>query len=447
MTTPTTTLDQVQASSGWFPAVSLDLKNGALDSIPQIVPHAALADNFAWVHISGMRPVDAQLYMEHVMRAQYGQITIHDTAETTTESKAQSRRCAIVLGAARAVMASYYRLETTDMNTEEMVLASFTMTPGESIDEVNARKTALPRNNGETDADYLARQALITQRPAAFHTQPGNATTTARNAREQAFYPLTGAEKKWASGVAWLATAVPMLQGVSLVLTGHHYIKTTYNIFMGAHRQCLALGWEGLEDTVRDMGQTYFDMLFHKAAHPISPPRKEAWSRDGQMKERLFKCGHTAADVRLPAMPSELNPVKTYLAEAKMAAPHVVALGGTVETKDGDAIIARVTANVGRAWSADEEAAIVAAGKSWCAKVGPFVCQLVGVNESVQASAATMGTGVQINDTLSTSHSIRKLKAAYPAQYAIGVAAGNALMRHTRDSVEKTGKYEMTVAV
>jgi hypothetical protein len=425
----------------------LDLKNGSLESIPQIVPHAALADNFMWVNIPGMAPAEYQKYMEHVMRAQYGQITMHETAETPAETKLLNRKITIVVGSARSVIASYYRLDTTDMNIEEVVNASFSMTPSIAEDDLPAVRAALPRVDGEDDTAYAARQGLIVARSAAFTAGSGNATSTARAARESNFAPLTDAEKKWAAGVAWLATAVPMLQGVSLVMTGHHYVKQTYNIFMGAHRQCLTLGWEGLDAVVKEMGAAYFDAIFHKAAHPISPPRKEEWSRSGEMKERLFKCGHTAADVRLPAMPSEINPVKTYIAEVKMAAPHVVALGGTVDTTEGDTILSNVAKNVGRLWTEAGEKKLISDGKSWCSKVAPFVCQLVGINESVQAAAQNLGTGIQINDTLSGSHSIRKLKMAYPAQYALGVAAGNALMRHTRDNIERSGKFDIVITV
>lgn len=432
-------LADLPSSESWFTPVDLKMKNGVLGEIPQIAPRSALPDPYHWVVISGLPVPDYRRYVEHVMRATWGQITIANTAETPQADKEKQRKAAIIIGAIRAQVCSTYEVVEGDFNKAECKMAGFKYAPGQSDADY---ATAL--QNWEAQP-HETRGERPEQTRGTFSANGGTATATGRAAREATFARLTEAEKAWAAGCCWLSVCIPVLQGASLVLTGHHYIKNTYNYFEGALKQCIGIKWGDLEAEVTSLGQAFRDYAFHKACHPMSPSRKRQWSRERRMKQILEETGHTAAAIRLPAVPSEVQGLKAGMAVFARGKFTLEQMGAQVTTTEGDSILKALTGPLPDGWTEAMEKQNIQRAKEWVVNNGPSIAYVAGINSASNQAAAMAAGTASVEDTTAKAFSIKKLVETHRAEYNAGANAGRALLRYMADQIEKTGQGLRTI--
>jgi len=205
--------------------------------------------------------------VEHLIRAAYAQMVQTLGSTATPAQMAENRKKAIVLGAIRAGAAGAYKLTPQDMLQHEVV------------------------NSG---MEYVAN-------PEAIRQASQGTTSSARWTAAQSMAVLDPDEEGVVATCVYMGMAVPVLQGVSLVMTGHHYIPTTYNLFKGIKRQALGGVAQGIRTWIESMGESFDDMAFHKACHTISPTLKRSMSKNADVALRLRASGHGSAAIRLPA--------------------------------------------------------------------------------------------------------------------------------------------------
>lgn len=369
-----------------------DLRNGDIANITQAAPKSSIDRSYKWVDIAGLpfnRHISA---VEFHIRGSYAQLVAGGGANATEQERAANKKKAIVLGSIRAGAAEAYRLTQADMNTSECCSGPWSFTLG----ELRAR----------------------------------GGTATALHAVAQQMEALTNVEVQVIGALVYLGMAVPVLQGASLVNSGHHYLPTTKNQFMGMKKQALGVTTREAANWIEAMGETFDDMCFHKACHPISPPAKRNWAKDANIARRLAASGHGAAAIRLPAIPSEAAILKTALALARAAAPVIKTFGHTLSTDVGDQLAIDLR-------DADDilaERAVVTRVQTWASIHASEFAFCAGI---LQHLHETSGRG---RNTLLSAYSVRKLMSDNQQQVANGVAYSRAANNIMRRSLEQ-GTY------
>jgi len=203
----------------------------------------------------------------------------------------------------------------------------------------------------------------------------------------------------------YIGMAVPVLQGVSLVMSGHHYIPPTYNLFKGIKRQALGGCSSEARNWIDGMGEVFDDMAFHKACHPISPTLKRTLSKSSDTAQRLKASGHGAAAIRLPAIPSEASGGKAAIALARSAASTMHQMGHNIDVSIGMGLMTRLE----RAREGQEEADACDAVVNWIANVGDNLAFCAGIVSQVHEST---GTGT---NTILAAYSVKRIIADHPS--------------------------------
>jgi hypothetical protein len=368
-----------------------DLRNGDLATIQQAAPKASIASMYKWAVIESLpndRHIDA---VEFVIRGTYAQILSSMGAAVTDAIRADSKRKAIVLGSVRAGATASYRLTPVDMNTSEATTSGYA---------------------------YVAASDTITG-------AAGNGTAGGKHTIAVGMEALSATEVAAISVLVYLGMAVPVLQGVSLVSSGHHYLPTTKNVFEGMKRQAFGVANEAARGYLDALGESFDDLAFHKACHPISPPQKRRWAKSTEIAARLVVSGHGAAAVRLPALPSEAAVGKAGVALALAAKPVLLAMGHTIGIQEGPRLITVLeTATEGA-----EEREAVDNVKSWAAAQGASLAFCAGIVQYVHESS---GTG---RHSLLSAHSVKKLIASFPTKVAEGAAYARVSSEKTREAM------------
>jgi hypothetical protein len=372
-----------------FTIIVPDLRNGDIASIQQAAPKASISADYKWMAIKGLDASDATRAVEYLIRSSYAQLRASAPDKASDANKADFRRRAIVLGAVRAGAWAAYKLTVADMNSQECVNAPYTMTDGRIVE-----------SNGTATAGTL--------RPIA---------------NEMA--ELTPVEVASIGMLCYLGMAAPVLQGVSLVSTGHHYLPTTKNVFAGMKRQAFGLVKEDARVWLEGMGDVFDDMAFHKACHPISPPFKRRIAKDSKIAARLHASGHGAAAIRLPAIPSDAAIGKTAIALVNSATPVIRGMGHSVSLSEGPALIA----DLERASEGQEERDAIVAIQNWAAAHNSTLAFCAGITQSVHES---VGTG---RNTLLAAYSVKKIMAEHPNQVQIGQSYARAANERVRSSL------------
>lgn len=370
-----------------------DLRNGDIATIQQAAPKASISTMYKWAVVEQLpheRHIDA---VEYVIRGTYAQIVSTLGPAITDAQRADAKRKAIVLGAVRAGAAGAYRLSPQDMNATEATTSGYVYTPVTNM----------------------------------VGSAAGNGTAGGKYTIAVGMEALTETEVAAISVLVYLGMAVPVLQGVSLVGTGHHYLPTTKNVFAGMKRQTLGLATEAARGYIDAMGETFDDMAFHKACHPISPPQKRRWAKSSAIAARLVMSGHGAAAVRLPALPSDAAVGKAGVALALAAKPVLLSMGHTITVEEGPRLIAALEA----AAEGVEERAAVDAVKAWAAAQSAALAFCAGIVQSVHEST---GTG---RNTLLSAYSVRKLISDFPTKVAEGAAYARVCAEKTRDAMRE----------
>lgn len=368
-----------------------DLRNGEVANIQQAAPKASIASMYKWAVVEALpseRSIDA---VEYVIRGTYAQILSSMGPNITDAIRADSKRKAIVLGSVRAGAAASYKLVAGDMNATEASTSGYVYDP-------------------------------VTERIAG---AAGNGTTGGKHTIAVGMEALTATEVAAISVLVYLGMAVPVLQGVSLVSSGHHYLPTTKNVFEGMKRQALGVANEVARGYLDALGESFDDLAFHKACHPISPPQKRRWAKSTALAARLVMSGHGAAAVRLPALPSEAAVGKAGVALALAARPVLLAMGHTIDIREGPRLIGILEA----AEEGAPERAAVEDVKSWAAAQGSALAFCAGIVQFVHESS---GTG---KHSLLSAHSVRKLIASFPTKVAEGAAYARVSSEKTREAM------------
>lgn len=371
-----------------------DLRNGDPATITQAAPKASVAAQFKWAHVQNMTHANIVQYADIAIRATYAQY-LAATAATdapTDAQRTQARDAAIIMGGIRAGASAAYRLEPTDLNREEVVGAGF------SINIDAATSTATTSVDGGTAGGK--------------HTVATGMTA------------LSADEIKVVGMLVYLGMAVPAMQGISLVLSGHHYLPTTKNTFMGMKRQALQVGGQSVAEWVEQKGDTFDDLAFHKSCHPISPPRKRSWAKNLDLARRLAASGHGAVAIRLPALPSDAQGGKAALAVMGKAAPVILGMAHSIRFDGGVALVRAVeSAAEGR-----EEAEAVSAVKSWLTANASQIAFCAGIVQAIAES----GTGAR--ETTLQAYSMRKVTSEFAADVARGVTYARAYTTRMREA-------------
>jgi hypothetical protein len=353
-----------------------DLKNGDLADITQAAPKASISSQYKWAVVTQLPVAKSVDAVEFVIRGTFAQLCSATTTTLTDAVRAELRKHAIVLGSIRSGAAAAFRLVPGDMNTNECT------TSGLEFSTASGRIVA----------------------------SNGTATAGAKYTLAIGMSPLVSTEVAVVGMLVYLGMAVPVLQGISLVTSGHHFLPTTKNQFMGMKRQTLGLGNDASRQWIESMGETFDDLAFHKACHPISPPAKRRWAKMTDVRDRLVASGHGAAAARLPATPSEAAIGKTSIALVVAAAPTIRSMGHTVTTTDGERLLFALE----RASEGPDERVAIQAIQGWAATHSSSVAFCAGIAQFVHESTA------QGRNTLLMAYSVRKLMAEHPTDVQRG---------------------------
>jgi hypothetical protein len=374
-----------------FSIVVPDIRNGDAATITQAAPKASIAAQYKWCHIGGMTGEHAVTYVDAIIRAQYSQLMTTAGDNATDAQRTEARSAAIVLGSVRAGASGAYRLEPADMNREEVVGSTSAITH--------------PDN------------------PAAATIAVGPGTAGGKHTVAVGMAPITQPEEAIVGTLVYLGMSVPVMQGVSLVLTGHHFLPNTKNVFMGMKRQAMQVGGAEVTRWVEAMGDRFDDLAFHKACHPIMPASKRRWAKSTEMSAKLVASGHGAAAIRLPALPSEAQGGKAAIAVVGKAVSVVRGMGHSVTLTDGPARIRAVeTAAEGR----DERAAVVEV-KNWLTANGSQIAFCAGIVQSISEG------GAGGRETTLAAFSIKKLMSEHSADVSRGLTYARAYSTRLRD--------------
>lgn len=376
-----------------------NLRNGDAATITQAAPKASIAAAYKWSVITGLTYDHAVAAVDALIRAQYAQLLSSGPATAGDPERADAKRKAIVLGSVRAGASAAYRLVPEDINRTE------TAGSGSAVTVVNGQ--------------------------IRLSAGTGSATAAPKHALAQGMEALTATEVKVVGTLIFLGMAVPALQGVSLVLTGHHYLPTTKNTFAGMRKQALQVGGAEVAAWVEAMGDAFDDMAFHKACHPISPPRKRSWAKDSELAPRLAASGHGAAAIRLPALPSDAQGGKAALAVIRKASPVILGMGHTVTWSNiAERVRAVETAAEGR-----PEIEAVEGVKSWLEGNAAQVAFCAGIVQTLSEA----GSGAQ--ETTLRAYSMRKILSEQLAATVRGNTYCRAYNTRMRASAE-SGQFE-----
>lgn len=382
-----------------------NLRNGAAEDITQAAPRASVPNAYKWAHIQGLSSSDYVKYVDSVIRAQYAQVLSGVDGAPSEADKTAARDTAIVLGATRAGAASAFQLVPADFNAAELAGTGSSFTP------------AAPAG-GTPDAPTAAVEATI-------GTTAG--TASRNHAAAEAMAPLTDREISVVNTVLYLGMAVPVMQGVSLTISGHHFLPTTKNTFLGMKRQAQQAGGQEVSSWIESKGDRFDDWAFHKACHPILPALKRAWAKSTDTAARLVASGHGAAAIRLPALPSDAQAGKASVAVFMKAAPVVHAMGHTIAYTEGRELLAAAE----RASEGREEREAVDKIRAWFVAHTSDIAFCAGI---VQHLAETSGSG---RESTLNAFSIKKAMSDGTASVTRGVTYCRAHLSRMRDAAER----------
>jgi hypothetical protein len=384
-----------------------DLRNGTAENITQAAPRASIAVAYKWAHIGEM-PSDMYVPMvEDVIRAQYAQILSEAGADPTEADKSSARLKAIVIGAIRAGACSAFKLTPADFNTAEVAGTGSRYQPG--VEAVPATDTT----------------AAVAATPPSVGARAG--TANPKHAVAISMAAITAAEESIVNTLLYLGMSVPAMQGVSLTITGHHFLPTTKNVFLGMKRQASQAGGAEVTNWIDARADDFDDWAFHKACHPILPSLKRTWAKSAETGTRLVASGHGAAAIRIPALPSDAQAGKAGVAVLMKAGPVIVGMGHTISWADGAARVkAAEDAAEGRA-----ERDAVDAIRSWFAANTNAIAFCAGIVRHLSESLGTT------RESTLNAFSIKKAMADNSASLSRGVVYCRSYLARMRDQADK----------
>jgi hypothetical protein len=384
-----------------------DLRNGNVEDITQAAPRASIPVAYKWAHIQGLTH-DAYVPMvEFVIRAQYAQVLSEAGDAPSEADKSAAKLKALVLGSIRAGAAAAFRLVPNDFNREEVAGTGSTYTAGTPA--VAATDTT----------------AAIPAAPAAVATTAG--TASPKHGVATSMEAITAAEVDVINTLMYLGMSVPAMQGVSLTLTGHHFLPTTKNVFLGMKRQAIQAGGTAVTTWIEARADDFDDWAFHKACHPILPPLKRTWAKSADTGARLVASGHGAAAIRIPALPSDAQAGKAGIAVMVKASAVIRGMGHTISWADGET---RVKA-AERAKEGREERDAVDSIRAWYASHVDSIAFCAGIVRHLSESLGTT------RESTLNAFSIRKAMSDGSASVSRGVVYCRAYLARVRDQADR----------
>lgn len=368
-----------------------DLRNGEVQNITQAAPRASIAGRYRWCVIRGMQSAAAVQHVEAIIRATYAQVLGGNGGQVTDAMRNEARNAAIVMGSIRAVVTQSWNLVEADMNREEVAGTGSTFTAG-----ANGAMGTVAQTPGTTGGNHTLAQGMA---------------------------PLTEPEVNVVNLLLYLGAAVPVMQGISLVLSGHHYLPTTKNHFMGMKKQAIQQASDAVKQWIEAMGDNFDNLAFHKACHPISPPVKRRWAKSPAVAARLVASGHTSVAIRVPALPSDAQGAKAAIAVLVKAAPVIRGMGHSITWDHGLASIMGVE----RAEEGREELDAVAESRAWLAAHHDSIAFCIGIVQHLSESLGTTG------ETTLRAFSVKRIAADQSAAVNRGATYCRAYLARLRE--------------
>jgi hypothetical protein len=379
-----------------FDLVVPDLRNGSLASIQQAAVRAGMQAMYYWPAIQSLAPERAVDAAEHSFRAHVASLQLGHGRDRSAADEAEIRKWAVVLAGVRCGAQAAWRIRVGDVTMKEMLSSGMIM----SGDEITMATTG-----STSDAKWAA----------------------ARGVPE-----MTQVEMEALAMCAYMGMAVPILQGASLISTGHHYVPSTYGLFKGLKRQALGTASRDVQAWVEGMGERFDDLAFHKACHPISPDLKRELAARADVANKLGASGHGSAAIRLPAIPSEASGGKAAIALVRAAERVIADMRGSITAHTGIQLMKNLEeAELGAPRSAACDRMV-----EWVTEHSAVLALCAGV---VQHIHDTSGTG---KNTLLSAYSVKKLMAAHPSEVARGVNLARAASTRAREQMER-GEYAL----
>jgi hypothetical protein len=383
-------------STATFELIVPDLRNGAIASIEQAALRAGMSSLYHWASVKDMPAGQAVAGVEHIVRAHYAIMMRKQAPDAGDAERAKVRKFAVVLGGVRAGAMAAWRLTSGDMTISECELSGAVVSKGEVMEDAEG---------GTSGAKWSLMRSMD---------------------------PLTTTEMLVLAMCAYIGMAVPVLQGASLIATGHHYIPPTYRLFGGLKRQALGSASTEVRTWVEGVGEWFDDLVFHKACHPINPLWKREIAKSQVVKQKLSASGHGSASIRLPAIPSEATGGKAMLALVSSAAPILESRGHKIDASEGIGLMMALESASGSAAEALACDAVV----GWITLNEPKLAFLAGV---VRQLHETTGVG---RNTLLEAYSVKKLISSRATDVNQGVMYARAANSVTRAEME-AGTYKL----
>lgn len=373
-----------------------DLRNGALANIQQAAVRAGMQALYYWPIITGLDSGLAVDAAEHSYRAHVTSLQTGFGPERTTVENEQIKQWAIVLAGVRAGAQAAWRLTEGDITRKEVRASGM---------EIKNGKVMMSATGDTASAKWTAARSVV---------------------------DMTKDEMDMLAMCVYMGMAVPVLQGASLITTGHHYVPSTYQIFRGLKRQALGAASKEVGTIVESMGERFDDLAFHKACHPISPDLKRELAIQTAVADKLSASGHGSAAIRLPAIPSEATGGKAALALIKAAERVMAEMGDTISADTGLALMRALE----DASAGEPRAKACNAVVEWVESNSRILAVCAGIVQHVHDNS---GTG---KNTLLSAYSVQKLMRANPAEVSKGVIYAKAANAKMKDSMEK-GEYKL----
>jgi len=430
-----------------------DLRNGTPETIQEAVSKTTIPHRYKWVIPDGLPNDKVLQYLPAVIAAQYGQLIMGVDVVNNRALADRYRMEAILLGSQRGAIQATYKLTAGDFMAAECEMSAFSYRTAESDQAFNARLSQVVANvdlpEEERAADLATRRAAVVRRGEGIYGATGGDTVGARAAREASFGDMTESEQKISIIAAWIGIPVPVLQGASLIHSGHHFIKGTKNMFRGVLKQASFMITPEWESMAGVFGESLEDLLFHKSCHPLSIEVKKLWSKSHTMKANLKACGHKAAVIRLPALPAETQALKAGLAVIIKAAGVIKQLGGTVDTSGGERLKAQLEGTIegGETLTDAELKAKVEEAVRWAEFNAGEIAYCSGVVDGLRTAGQALRDTELPKETTTAALSVKKTIAAHTAQYVLGGNLAKLLMLKDREDLASKGKIERVIKV
>jgi len=333
-----------------------------------------------------MKPDDYVIFVDQVIRATYAQVLTMYGASPSEAERKNARVAAITLASIRSGAAAALQLTSKDLAASEVA------------------------GSGSTLKDGVV--------------SAGNGTAGGRFAVATSMEALSTLEVSIVNTLMYLGMSVPILQGVSLMLSGHHFLPTTRNVFMGMKKQATQASGGDVIQWVDGLGDAFDDYAFHKACHPIMMNLKRGWAKQEAMAAKLKQSGHGAAAIRLPAIPSDAHAGKASLAIIVRAKPVILSMGHTCDHAKIQTLIRAVElAPMGL-----PESDAVNAVRNWYEMNKPIISFCAGIVSAIRDSAG----GSQ--DTTLRAYSVRKAISDHPSDNAAGTNYARASLAKQREA-------------